>query len=132
MLFSYRKGLFTYTPLWFFSLLGLIFIFRKQKQAAIYWLVMFLIVTYVLSCWHQWYYGGSFGSRVFVEYYALLIVPFSILLESLKKKPARTIMISIMAILTIFSIIQTYQYYAGIIHWSDMNKEMYWKSILDL
>ena len=125
MLFSYQKGLFIYTPLWFISLGGLYFLFREQKQKAILWLGFFVILTYILSSWHQWYYGGSFGSRAYVEYYAFFSILLSYLLMNIRKKIPMTILLSVISILIIYSVIQTYQYYAGI-----MDKELYWKVFL--
>jgi hypothetical protein len=126
MLFSYRKGLFVYTPVLLFSLAGLIYLNEQNRWLSATWLLFFFLVTYLLSCWHQWYYGGSFGSRVFIEYYALFAIPLGILLQELKGKFMKSMLISILAILIFYSIIQTYQYYAGIIHWSDMDRELYW------
>jgi hypothetical protein len=54
MLFSYRKGLFIYSPLLLLSLAGLCFVYKERKSTAINWLVFFLLLTYILSCWHQW------------------------------------------------------------------------------
>lgn len=130
MLFSYRKGLFVYTPLWFLSLAGLIYVFRKNRWQGIAWLTFFLILTWVLSSWHQWYYGGSFSSRVYIEYYALFAILLGTLLQHFKKNIPRSVLISIIGLLVLYSVIQTYQYYAGIIHWSDMTRELYWEVFL--
>jgi hypothetical protein len=130
ILFSYRKGLFVYTPLWFVSLAGLYFIWKKSASLAAFWTIFFLILTYVLSCWHQWFYGGSFGSRAYIEYYALFSILLGVFLENVTSKLTRPILISVITILIVISVIQTYQYYAGIIHWSDMNRELYWEVFL--
>jgi hypothetical protein len=130
MLFSYRKGLFVYSPVLLLSAAGLYFVYKKTKLIAAFWLTFFLLLTYFLSCWHQWFYGGSFGSRVYIEYFVLFAIPIGILLENVKRKAFRSIMISILGVLIVYSIIQTYQYYAGIIHWSDMNRELYWEVFL--
>lgn len=132
MLFSIRKGLFVYAPLLLVSLGGLYFLFRRNPQSAAYWLGFFLLLTYVLSSWHQWYYGGSFGSRVYVEYYALFAVLLGTLLQNTVKKLPRTALISLIVLLSVYSVIQTYQYYGGIIHWSDMDRDMYREVFLRL
>jgi hypothetical protein len=127
MLFSYRKGLFVYSPVLLLSLAGIYFVLKKTKLTAAFWLTFFLLLTYLLSCWYQWFYGGSFGSRVYIEYFGLFAILLGILLENIKGKFFRPIIISVLGILIVYSIIQTYQYYAGIIHWSDMNRELYWE-----
>jgi len=130
MLFSYRKGLFVYTPIWFLSLAGLIYAYKKSRWAGIAWITFFIILTWVLSSWHQWYYGGSFSSRVYIEYYALFAILLGTLLQQVEKKIPRGVLISIIGLLVLYSVIQTYQYYAGIIHWSDMTRELYWEVFL--
>jgi hypothetical protein len=130
ILCSYRKGLFVYTPLWFISLAGLYPLYRKNWQYAAFWLAFFLLLTYFLSSWHQWFYGGSFSSRVYVEYYALFSILLGILLENISRRVPKTILVSIISLLIILCIFQTYQYYTGIIHWSDMDRELYWKVFL--
>ena len=131
MLFSYRKGLFVYTPVWLLSLAGLFYLFKRNKASVVFWLGFFLALTYVLSSWHQWYYGGSFGARVFIEYYALFAIPLGILLQKTKKIIPRAVLITIISLFIVYSVIQTYQYYAGILHWSDMTRELYWEKFLD-
>jgi hypothetical protein len=130
ILFSYRKGLFVYTPLWFVSLAGLFFIWKKSILSAASWVIFFLILTYVLSSWHQWFYGGSFGARAFIEYYVLFSILLGVFLENVTSKLTRSILISIITILIVYSVIQTYQYYIGILHWSDMDRERYWEVFL--
>ncbi len=124
---SYRKGLLVYTPVFFISILGLLIIY-KQNRFQFYSLLLFLfIVIYILSSWWQWYYGGSFASRAFIDYYVFLFIPISLWLEKGKlKRCFRWLML----VFIIVCQIQTYQYQYGYIHWSDMNKELYWDNFL--
>lgn len=127
ILFSYKKGLFLYTPLLFISLAGLYFLWKQNRFSAL-WLFGFLfLLTYVLSSWWMWYYGGSFSSRVFIEYFGLFAVMLGVTLERLTKKTPRKIYITLIVLLTIFCQIQTYQYRYYFIHWSEMSKEKYWE-----
>jgi hypothetical protein len=132
ILFSYRKGLFVYSPVLFISLAGLYYIGRKSASLAAFWVVFFLLLTYFVSCWHQWFYGGSFGSRVYVEYLGFFAILLGVLFENVTRKTPSVLLISFLGILVVYSIIQTYQYYAGIIHWSDMDRASYWEVFLKL
>jgi hypothetical protein len=67
-LFSYKKGLFLYTPVYLASLLGLFYLGKKSKFKTISFISFFIFITYIFSSWWMWFYGGSFSSRVFVEY----------------------------------------------------------------
>ncbi len=130
ILFSYRKGLFVYTPVLFFSLLGLIFLAYKRKYYLIFtWLAFFIMITYLFSSWHSWEYGASFGSRVYIDYYGIFFILFAILLN--ESSVVFKIIILFFSILTIpVNLIQSYQYKSYILHWTDMNKEKYWEVFL--
>jgi hypothetical protein len=124
---SYRKGFLVYTPLFFISLMGM-YIIHRQSQFQFYSLVLFLfIVIYILSSWWQWYYGGSFGSRAFIDYYVFMFIPAALWLYYGKFKK---LFVWLTAVLVIVCQIQTIQYRSGYIHWSDMTKELYWDNFL--
>jgi hypothetical protein len=57
-------------------------IFRRRQNG---WpvLLIFLAVVYICGSWKMWYFGCSYGQRSFIEYYALLAVPFGWLTTSL-------------------------------------------------
>jgi hypothetical protein len=126
-LFSYKKGLFLYTPLLVISLAGGYYLFKKSRYTFFTLFGGLFLITYVFSSWWMWYYGGSFSSRVFIEYFAFFAILLGIALNNLKLRWVRRTYIVIMVILTIGCQIQTYQYRYNIIHWSDMTKEKYWE-----
>lgn len=129
-LFSYRKGMYIYTPvLLLITFFGLIKLTGKDPYLAVTWLLYFLVTTYILSSWHLWYYGGSFSSRVMIEFYSLFAIPLAIFLNGLKSKKLQIIFITVLFALIVLCQIQTYQYRTGRIHWSEMDKEMYWQSV---
>ena len=130
ILFSYKKGLFLYTPLLFISLTGFYFLYRKCKFEFISLVIFLLFITYIFSSWWMWYYGGSFSSRVYIEYFAFFALLLGFTLENLKILWIRRTYITLMVILTLFCQIQTYQYRYYFIHWSDMNMEKYWDVFL--
>jgi len=126
ILFSYKKGLFLYTPIFLVSLTGGYFLWKSSKF-EFYSLFGFLIlITYIFSSWWMWYYGGSFSSRVYVEYIPMFMILLSISLERIKLKAIKRIYLSLVVLLVIVCQIQTFQYRYFHIHWSEMNKEKYW------
>jgi len=127
-LFSYRNGLFIYSPLLFIALGGLIPIFKSNKFKGTALLTALITVIYALSSWHSWYYGMSFGMRAMVDY----LPYFSILLIALFSIPfkfKKSILALLSIIIIAFTLIQNYQYRNGIFHWI-MNKEKYWDVFL--
>lgn len=129
-LFSYKKGFFVYTPIAFFALTGLIFIYRNNKQEFYSLLFFFLFLWYILSSWWNWWYGGSFGSRVMVDYYALTGLLLGILLKNLQNKIAVVLTGIVLFFCVGLNQFQNRQYRYLIIHWENMNKEKYWDVFL--
>lgn len=131
-LISYRKGYFLYTPIAFIALFGLIYLYRMNRFK--FWslnLFLFMLV-YVLSSWWCWWYGGSFSSRVMLEYTVFLFVPLGILLQAIKHQIGRCLLIGLLFVLVMVCQIQIYQLRHFQIHWSDMDKKSYWENFLKI
>lgn len=132
ILFSYKKGLFVYTPIFLISLTGTYY-FWKSSKFEFYSLISFLfLIIYVFSSWWMWYYGGSFSSRVFVEYIALFMILLAITFNKIQSINFRKCFIFSIVFFVILCQVQTYQYRYYIIHWSEMTKEKYWDSYLQM
>ncbi len=130
VLFSYQKGLFIYTPLLFLSLTGLIFLFRKNLFEAISYILFFLLLVYVMSCWHQWYYGASFGFRPMIEYFGLFAVLLLFSLNLFKKRKYKNIFVGLCIFTLFVNQVQAYQYRKFILHWEHMSRYKYWRVFL--
>ncbi len=126
-LFSYRKGFFVYTPVAFLALFGSASLWKTDRFTFITWAGFLFLVIYVLSSWWMWFYGGSFSSRVMVEYLTFFFIPLAWWLSQTKYVKQLKILI---IVLILVNMIQTYQYQYGYIHWSAMNKERYWNNFL--
>ncbi|MCX6199131.1 MAG: hypothetical protein NTY88_07900, partial [Bacteroidetes bacterium] len=117
-LFSYRKGWFVYTPLALLGFLGALLL-RKNQKLKFYllpFLIYFLVTLYVVFCWWQWYYGGSFGCRVMIESLALLALPMAALVEFIlqQNQLVRNFSFAAIALLISLNLFQTAQYARGI------------------
>jgi hypothetical protein len=127
ILFSYRKGLFVYTPVAFISLGGLYYIYKKSKLSFFSFLLFFLAITYVFSCWWAWWYGGSFSSRPYVEFLGVFGILLAFLLNEIHPKKWKAYIITLLGFFIVLCQVQTYQFRYYIIHWSLMDKEHYWR-----
>lgn len=130
LLFSYRKGLFVYTPLTFLALWGTGPLWRKSRLLTTSLYGFLLLLTYVLASWEFWDYGGSFGSRVYIEYLIFFAIPLAFGFSQLKRPWMRKLYLSCSIALVLVCQVQTYQYRYNHIHWSEMNKERYWDVFL--
>ncbi|MBL7950447.1 MAG: hypothetical protein JNM62_01900 [Flavobacteriales bacterium] len=129
MLWSYRKGLFIYTPVTLLALVGVRHLWQRSRSATLAWASFFVLLTYVLSSWWNWWYGGSFGSRVYVEFLGLFALLFALAVQGLRQVWRKTF-IAATVLLTVLCQIQTYQARYYQIHWSDMDSERYWDVFL--
>ena len=131
ILFSYKKGLFLYTPVYLMSLFGFWTLWKKNRFQALTGFLFLFSVTYILSSWWQWYYGGSFSSRVFIEYLPFFGLLFALFSQSIwRMKWKRKTWLGVILLLVVVCQLQTYQYRRGQIHWSEMTEEKYWDVFL--
>jgi hypothetical protein len=130
VLFSYKKGLFLYTPMLLISLIGFIALFRKNRFEASSLLIFLGLITYVFSSWWNWWYGGSFSSRVYVEYLPFFAILLAYSVTLIPKGKLRITYVSIVLLLIMVCQIQTLQYRYLQIHWEEMTKEKYWDNFL--
>jgi hypothetical protein len=135
ILFSYKKGLFLYTPLYFIAIvLALLSAFKKEPVRASGWYLVFWgIQVWVFSSWWSWWYGGSFSGRPFLDFGAPILLFLAVGLEWMHQRISTRILASMILIaLVAFCQFQIYQYRYYLIHWEDMNQEKYWSVFLKL
>ncbi len=132
-LFGFRKGWFLYTPIMLFAVAS-IFIFRKKLADFFLPLLVFTSLNiFVLLSWWCWWYGGSYGARVFIESYALLALPLAALINYLLKLP-RLALLPVFILFYFFTYVnryQTAQFTSTQLHWDSMSKELYKKIFIN-
>ncbi len=77
VLFDVQNGWLLYSPMMVLALAGIILLYR---QKTVDWPAIALalcIATYLFASWWAWWFGGAFGHRCYVEYYAILVIPFA-------------------------------------------------------
>jgi hypothetical protein len=127
ILFSFRKGLFIYTPMMIFIIPGMIILYKKNKPVFWALLVFFCINVYVISCWWCWWYGGSFGMRPMIDSYGLMAIWIGLFIQFLwdKSKPILIFTIAIMGFLVYVNLFQTRQARICWIHYDSMTWQAY-------
>jgi len=133
ILFSYKKGWFVYTPIMFIAFLG-IFLLRKKLKGAFWPILLFVILNiYTQSCWWSWWFGGSFGVRVFIDSYGIMALPLAMVLDvSSKNRILKFIAPSIILVLIWYNTFQIRQYNHSAIHFWWNSKAGYWENFLRL
>jgi hypothetical protein len=129
-LISYKKGMFVYTPLLLVSLFGVYVMAKKSLYQGLSFVLFLFTVVYVLASWWNWWYGGSFGSRVMIEYYIFFMISLAYFIDSVVGKFGKLLALGLIVGLVLFTQIQTYQYRYYKIHWDQQDHERYWKEFM--
>jgi hypothetical protein len=134
VLFSYRKGLVVYTPLIALAFAGFFLMRDTLKSIRTVLLALVLLNTYLVSCWWDWFFGGCFAARAFVQHFAYYSIPLASLIAFVFEKSETKIWsgaAKLLTLLLIFSgialnLFQSMQYTNGLIHHNSMSKKTYW------
>lgn len=127
VLFSYRKGLFIYTPIILFAFVGIFFLKKDTKNFILPLIIFLIIYLYVISSWWNWWYGGGFGMRALVQTYALLAIPLAAFYQFVYSRfQMKKLMYVLLIPFILLNFLQTFQYKKTVIHWENMTKEAYW------
>ena len=130
-LFSFRKGLFIYTPLLLLSVAGIAVLWMRRSPHALPVTIFFPLNAYIIFSWWCWWYGGGFGQRAFIDSYALMAVSAAALLSYAMVsggKFLRASILSVFLVMLTLGIFNNIQYYHGAIHWDSMTREAYMDS----
>ncbi|MCD4698411.1 MAG: hypothetical protein K8S16_19470 [Bacteroidales bacterium] len=131
-LFGYRKGWLVYSPLMSLTLIGLYFLYKRNKK--FFWSTsIFLVLNiYFISSYYSWWFGGGFGIRAYIDSYAMFTFPIAAITEKIVKSNKKIIAIYFAVLLWFFTlnIVQTIQYAHGYIHLIAMTKEAYWAQFM--
>lgn len=132
LLFSFRKGWLIYTPVLFLIAPAIIYYFKQfGRFSGITFLLLLSIFIYITASWWCWWYGGSFGSRPFVD----LLPLCSILLASLYQFAAQVVWKRILLYLAVgfcmfLNLFQTWQFVNSILPFDEMDQLKYSKIFL--
>lgn len=125
-LFSFRKGWLVYTPIMFFSLLGLFLGFSKKYPFGLGFFLFTALNLWVVSSWSCWWYAGSFGQRSIVQSYPEMAIALGVFITFIQNKKVLKYLFGILASLfVILNLFQTWQMSKRIIHPTRMSQEYY-------
>lgn len=132
VLFSVRKGLFFWSPILFFAVAGLWYLRRNAREFFIPIVIYLPLNLYIISSWHIWWYGGSFGHRAFVESYALLALPMAAFYDTVLnswRRPGKYAVMALTVFFTALSLLTMVQYWRGEIPYDKTTWDMYAKAV---
>jgi len=113
VLFDVQNGLLLYSPLVILMLIGIFYGLKVKKYHAPTMLLIFVLATYLFASWWAWWFGGAFGHRSYVEYYAILAIPLAGLINKVFSSTKRLVRIPfqcLLILLMIYSVRLSYLY----------------------
>ncbi len=112
VLFSFKKSLLVYTPIFLVFVIGLFFLRKRVPQAM--WAVIIFTLTnfYLLASWAAWWNGGSYAMRYFSESFAVMSIPLGAVLAAVAGASLITkVLVGIpLVFFTFLNLFQTWQY----------------------
>lgn len=93
VLFSPQNGLFAYTPIMLVSMLGIILAWKKRMVSSPGIAIIFAVATYTFASWWAWWFGGAFGHRCYVEFFAMLAIPLGFVIEKVVQSRLKSMQI---------------------------------------
>jgi len=96
-LFAPHNGLIPYSPVFVILLVFLVIYSFYKKWEGLPILLFILVMTYLSTAWYTYSMGCGFGARNFVEYSAVLSIPFAIVVhEKLKHWAFKIVLIALL------------------------------------
>jgi hypothetical protein len=126
-LLSFRKGWLIYTPLAFFYIIGLIPLYKYQKNVFYAVTAFFVLSLYLISSWSCWWYaGGCYSQRAMTTSYVLLALPLGYFIKWAGKKLYLLVpLLLVFVFLIMLNLLQWWQFYNGILKGYTMTKKYY-------
>lgn len=124
-LFGFDNGWAVYTPSAFvLLLLGIaLSCFNRSYKLAVFSLLGFGGILYLLSTWYYLHYGCTAGCRPITEYYGLMALLFiKTWHENPYKRTLKWVVAPILLSCFVYNRIVLYQYFNHIINWCNMDK----------
>jgi len=85
ILFSSGVSIFFYNPILFLLPYSYGMFYRKRKDEAIFFGILFLLFLFAYSQWDAWYGGGTWGPRFMLPVILFLYIPIGDFIEGAKK-----------------------------------------------
>lgn len=116
-LFSVRKGLFFWSPILFVSMAGIVYAYKNRSKLYTGSVLFLILILYISAAWWCWYYGGSYGQRVVVDFMCIFAVGMAALLDGpcRKRRPLRVMVYGYCGLCVVWNCICTLAYWYHVI-----------------
>ena len=124
--FSPNNGLFLYGSMYIIILYSL-FVSTFRNTSYWFYLILFVMISYITASWWVWSFGCSYGGRNFVEYLAVFSIPLGSFYHNTKNKKLLSLIVLVVIILNLKLIYTFDDCYFGVGNW---DWSFYWNLII--
>ncbi len=115
ILLSNFHGLFTWTPVVLFAVLGLAWLWRRDARLALAFVVTLAVETYLLGSFSTWFGGAAFGMRRFINCTVLFVVGLAAFADALARRVPRPLVAGAGALLVVWNLFFIIQFVTGMV-----------------
>jgi hypothetical protein len=126
-LFSIRKGVFFWHPLYFLMIVALLLQLPRRRFEGCVALLIVLLGLYLGASWGDYTFGDSFGSRQSVELLPALTLPFAGSIASLTSTRSRWAAAGVAMALAVLNTVQLNGYISHTLPWNNNTPTTYAK-----
>ncbi len=115
VLFSNLHGLFSWTPLTLFAVVGLFLLWRRDRLMATAFLLTFAAEVYLLGSFSTWFGGAAFGMRRFVNCTVLFVVGLAVLADTVRGRVPLRVLAGASGLFVVWNLFFIVQFATGMI-----------------
>ncbi len=111
-LFSFDPhGLFPWAPVLLLASVGLCLMWRYARALAVPFALVLVLNAYMISSWSNWYYGGGYGQRAFVDSLPMMAFPLAAVYSWVRSVVARVAVAVVVVICCGLTTVQMVHYW---------------------
>lgn len=108
--FSSKRGLFSWSPILIFALIGFVPLYRKNRLLGAATIVIFLLESYVNSIVNDWWGGEAFGARRFISLMPFFALGLAAFLDSIRTRVSQTTILALLGAFILWNNLFLLQY----------------------
>lgn len=124
VLFSFRNGMFIYSPVLWLVIPGFALLFFRDKLFFLATFITLLLSFYFIAAWWNWSSEPAMGNRSCIDWYAFFALPLAVTISQ-KSKLLKYLSSGILFLAVSLNGVFTWQYLRDIIHPDGMTKEKF-------
>lgn len=108
--FSTKRGLFSWSPILIFAVLGWLPLYRRTRLLGATVVVIFILETYLNSIVNDWWGGEAFGARRFISLMPFFALGLAAFVDALRPRLSQVTILALLALFIVWNNLFLLQY----------------------